>query len=195
MRYYISDLHLFHENVIKFDNRPFDNMQEMQEVIKSKWNAKINNGDTVYLLGDVAMRGTQEELIALVATLRGKKVLIKGNHDDLSDYRYKQLFDEICDYKEITDSCKGKAYNLVLCHYPIFSWKKMGHGTILLYGHTHDSEEDVFYQKCLSQMNSEVCRHLGEGKPMAINVGCMKPWMDYEPRSLQEILEYINAEL
>ena len=49
------------------------------------------------------MRGTNEELIALVAQLKGRKVLIKGNHDDVSDMRYKNIFEEIYDYKEITD--------------------------------------------------------------------------------------------
>ena len=45
--------------------------------MKEKWNSKITNGDTVYILGDIAMRGTNEELIALVAQLKGRKVLIK----------------------------------------------------------------------------------------------------------------------
>ena len=78
----------------------------------------------------MSMRGKKEELIALVATLKGKKILVKGNHDDVSDYRYKQLFYDICDYREIHDSCGGKNYDLVLCHYPIFSWKGMNKGTI-----------------------------------------------------------------
>ncbi len=46
----------------------------------------------------------KEDLISLVATLKGKKILVKGNHDDVSDYRYKQLFYDICDYREIHDS-------------------------------------------------------------------------------------------
>jgi len=40
-------------------------------------------------------------LIAFVSTLKGHKVMVKGNHDDIKDLRYKQLFDEICDYKEM----------------------------------------------------------------------------------------------
>lgn len=121
MKYYISDLHLFHEAAIKFDNRPFKNLNEMHETILKRWNSKITNGDTVYILGDISLRGKNEDLIAFVARLKGKKILVKGNHDDVSDYRYKQLFEEICDYKEIQDSFEGKNYNLVLCHYPIFS--------------------------------------------------------------------------
>ena len=46
--------------------------------------AKINNGDTVYILGDMAMRGKNSALLALVAQLKGKKILFRGNHDDLS---------------------------------------------------------------------------------------------------------------
>ena len=87
MNYYISDLHLFHEASIRFDNRPFASLDGMHEAVVSRWNDKVNNGDTVYILGDMSMRGRKEDLISLVATLKGKKILVKGNHDDVSDYR------------------------------------------------------------------------------------------------------------
>ena len=191
MNYYISDLHLFHESSIKFDNRPFSNLDDMHRAIVSNWNARVTNGDTVYILGDVSMRGKKEDLISLVATLKGKKILVKGNHDDVSDYRYNKLFAEICDYKEIHDSIGGRNVNLVLCHYPIFSWKNMGSGAVLLYGHTHDSDEDRYYQKCIAGMYDNECRHVREetAAPRAYNVGCMKPWMNYTPRTLKEILD------
>ena len=190
MNYYISDLHLFHEAVIRFDNRPFVSLDEMHKAMVEKWNSKVTNGDTVYILGDVSLRGKKEGLIALVATLKGKKVLVRGNHDDISDYRYQQLFSEIVDYKEIHDSVSGTNYDLVLSHYPIFSWKKMGRGTILLYGHIHNNPEEEYYQKCLAGMMENKCRHTYGAIPRAINVGCMLPWMDYEPRTLKEIMDY-----
>lgn len=56
MKYYISDLHLFHEATIKFDNRPFQNLEEMHETIMKNWNSKVTNGDTVYILGDISLR-------------------------------------------------------------------------------------------------------------------------------------------
>lgn len=74
----------------------------------------------------------RQKLIELVAKLKGRKVLIKGNHDDVSDYRYKQLFAEVCDYKEISDSFKGQSVKLVLSHYPILMWNGQHRGTILL---------------------------------------------------------------
>ena len=65
----------------------------------------------------------------------------------------------------------------------------MSRGTILLYGHTHNSPEDDYFQKCLAEMKDNDCRHIGDSVIQAYNVGCMKPWMDYEPRSLQEIIK------
>lgn len=194
MNYYISDMHFFHKNVTKegnnFDNRPFNFLAEMHEYMKEKWNSKITNGDTVYILGDIAMRGTNEELIALVAQLKGRKVLIKGNHDDVSDMRYKNIFEEIYDYKEITDYVDQDAYKLVLSHYPILMWNGQHRGTIHLYGHTHNTYENEFYQECLRKLNmemlmrSEKCYDIAR----AYNVGCMMPYMNYEPRTLKEIL-------
>lgn len=78
MNYYISDLHLFHEASIRFDNRPFASLDGMHEAVVSRWNNKVNNGDTVYILGDMSMRGKKEDLISLVATLKVKKSLLKA---------------------------------------------------------------------------------------------------------------------
>ena len=68
MNYYISDLHLFHENSIRFDNRPFLNQDDMHETIRTKWNNKITNGDTVYILGDISFRGKNESKCSIVGT-------------------------------------------------------------------------------------------------------------------------------
>ena len=126
MNYYIGDLHLFNRNQTdegrNYDRRPFATVEEMNQYILERWNAKINNGDTVYILGDMAMRGKNSALLALVAQLKGKKILFRGNHDDLSDYRYQRLFEEITDYREIADSFDGKTYKLCLMHYPILMW-------------------------------------------------------------------------
>lgn len=196
MNYYIADLHFFcksqtNEGSVNYDKRPFATVDEMHEEMLRRWNEKVTNGDTVYILGDVSMRGKNEELISLVARLKGKKILLRGNHDDLSDYRYKQLFHEVCDYKEITDNIGGTAYKLCMSHYPLMMWNGQHSGTILLYGHTHTSNEDAFFQECLQRMNENddlIQLSRGEKKAVAINVGCMMPYMNYEPRSLKELL-------
>ncbi|MBD5452329.1 MAG: phosphoesterase [Lachnospiraceae bacterium] len=193
MNYYISDLHLFHEAAIKYDNRPFSTLEEMHRAIMKNWNDTVTNGDTVYILGDISMRGTNEELIAFVAKLKGQKVLIKGNHDQVSDFRYKQLFSGIYDYKEIKDTAHKETYHLVLSHYPIFSWNRMNRGAVLLYGHVHNGAEDAYFQKCIEGMKNE-CRHANGQDVKAYNVGCMKSVINYKPRTLEEILCFDEIE-
>ena len=200
MQYYISDLHFFcrsqtNEGAVNYDGRPYNTVEEMNRDLLSRWNRKVTNADTVYILGDLAFRGKNDALIAQVAQLKGKKVLIKGNHDDLSDLRYKQLFTGIFERKEVTDCFGGKAYKLVLDHFPILMWAGQHKGVILLYGHTHNSAEETFFQKCLAEMNASeelsLRRHGGQ-KIQAFNVGAMMPYMGYEPRTLREIMEHTN---
>lgn len=201
MNYYIADMHLFCNSQtqagVNYDRRPFANVEEMNAHFLSRWNAKVTNGDTVYILGDVAFRGNQEQRVKLVSQLKGRKILVKGNHDDLSDYRYVKLFEEIVDYKELSDGFKGKTYRLVLSHYPILMWNGQHKGTILLYGHTHNTLEDSFFQECVAKMNESgdlSLRNSGGKEFRAINVGACMPWINYEPRTLKEILREIESE-
>ena len=146
------------------------------------------------ILGDMAMRGRNETLIALVAQLKGRKILFRGNHDDLSDYRYQKLFADITDYREISESFDGQSYKLCLMHYPILMWNGQHRGSILLYAHTHNTVEEAFFQKCVKELNENKKLNVQQGKPIrAINVGCMMPYMNYEPRTLKEILSAQNA--
>lgn len=195
--FYTSDLHIFHNNVTKqgtnFDSRNFNNLDEMHEIILNNWNSTITNGDRVFILGDMCWKHNDES-IALVSQLKGIKTLILGNHDNVSDLRYRNLFSEITPYKEITDNVKGKNYGVVLSHYPIMFWNKMRqinndgsprykNYNILLYGHTHNSNEEILYQQFLKYVND----NFGYGA-MAFNVGCMMPYMNYIPRTLEEII-------
>ena len=195
MNYYISDLHLFHKNVTKagrdFDNRPFADLEEMHAHILERWNNKVTDGDVVYVVGDMAMRGTHRDLAEYVSRLKGRKILIKGNHDDLSDARYRRLYDYVCDYKEVADNVGRDSVKLVLCHYPILMWNGQHRGSILLYGHVHNSEEDAIFQDSLARFNTEnrENRNIGSVELRAYNVGCMAPYIDYEPRSIREIVE------
>lgn len=194
MNYYISDLHFFHKNVtnegINFDNRPFDTVEEMHEAMKDRWNSVVTNADHVYILGDLAWK-ENEDAIKFVSTLRGNKHLILGNHDRVKDQRYRQLFVEIVEYKEIKDIVDGKEYHLILSHFPIAFWNHQHHykrngeehsvWAIQLYGHVHDSVEEKYFQDFVRKINDEYGI-----KCVAKNVGCML-W-DYTPRTLKEII-------
>lgn len=75
MNYYIGDLHLFNRNQTdegrNHDGRPFATIDEMNRYILEHWNAKINNGDTVYILGDMAMRGKMTHCSHWLRSLAG----------------------------------------------------------------------------------------------------------------------------
>ena len=63
-------------------------------------------------------------------------------------------------HKELTDNIDGRAHKVVLFHYPIMMWNGQHSGVVLLYGHTHTSAEESFFQECISKMNnSEILRH------------------------------------
>lgn len=74
-------------------------------------------------------------------------------------------------------------------HYPILMWNGQHRGSILLYAHTHNTVEEAFFQKCVKELNENKKLNVQQGKPIrTINVGCMMPYMGYEPRTLKEIL-------
>ena len=78
--FYIADTHFGHENSIRFCNRPFADVNEMNRTLIKNWNAKVTPDDDVYVLGDFAYRcATSVRNIA--RQLNGKKHLVVGNHD------------------------------------------------------------------------------------------------------------------
>ena len=194
MNYYIADTHFFHKNMLKgayhpMDERPFDTIEEMHDTIKTNWNKKVHSDDHVYMIGDVAMKCELDELIGLVGTLKGNKHLIRGGHDKhANDSRYRQLFVEVTDYKEMTDNIGGKQHRLVLSHYPLFSWNGLNRSVIHLYGHVHETWEYKQYLNHLAELNDHY-KSIDQDRwrpIMAYNVGCML-W-NYEPVTLKEIM-------
>ena len=122
MVFFTSDLHLGHRNIIRLCNRPFSSIDEMDECLIEKWNKKVTNADTVYILGDLMFRNEKppEEYLR---QLRGKKHLIIGNHDRewIKKYDLSSWFESTNNLLYTTD---GK-HQLTLCHYPMMSWPHM----------------------------------------------------------------------
>jgi calcineurin-like phosphoesterase family protein len=192
LNYFISDLHFGCTN--NFENRTL----EYDKLLIENWNRIVTNKDDIYILGDIGRIGNSKDneyLCQCLSVLKGHKHLVLGNHDgDLKDIRLKQLFVEICDYKKITDNFDGKAYKLILSHYPMLFWDSQHKGSILIYGHLHMSDEYTVYKKCLNEANEYFKDKTLKGytdcpEAIAYNVGCMLPYMDYTPRTLKEIIE------
>lgn len=180
MIYFTADLHFFHKNIIRYDLRPYHNVDEMNADIIAKWNNKVKEDDTVYILGDLGL--DTKRIIPIVKQLKGHKVLIRGNHDNVKNKEFANCFEEITDYKEL--NITGK--KVVLCHYPIAAFNNHFYGTYHFYAHVHNSHEWHYVESY--KWDAEAL-----DIPLnMINVGCMMPWMNYEPKTFDEIVDGYN---
>lgn len=183
--YYISDLHLGHKNIIRFDGRPFIDAEEMQNTLIENWNNTIKRDDIVYVLGDFIW-DKEQNWPSYLEKFRGNKVLIKGNHDPkYFSTTTKRYFMDIKDYKEITD--EGR--HVILCHYPMpFHKAAYNPDCYMLYGHVHVTREQDYMTRLRKEIR-ESRTQSGDNCGNWYNVGCMMPWMNYTPRTLNEIIE------
>ena len=183
---YISDPHFDSPDIIAYDNRPFDSVEEMNEALIARWNAVVGPEDLTWILGDFCP-GDGTRWCALLRRLNGRKALITGNHDEpdaVAEALAAGLLEDAAPYREITDGDR----HVVLCHYPIPSFRDHYFGWVHLYGHVHSAFEwnIAEYSKRLLKnlyVRPDVCR-------MA-NVGAMLPYMDYTPRTLDELAEQL----
>ena len=180
--FYISDLHFGHDNVLRFDNRPFNDIPEHDDYIIKQWNEVVGIDDDVYILGDISWYNSTKS-IEIFEQLNGIKHLIKGNHDYrvLKNPEFRNLFVEIVDYKELN---LGNDVGLVLCHYPIPCFKNHYYGWYHFYGHVHNSFEWNMMEHIKKQMEELY------SKPCNMyNVGAMMPYINYIPRTFEEIIK------
>ena len=117
MRYYISDLHFFHESLnTQMDCRGFKDAAQMNAYMIKQWNSRVRPKDEVVILGDFSV-GKAKETNEVLSQLNGTLYMIKGNHDSyLKDSEFnKERFVWIKPYAEMHDNRR----KVVLSHYPI----------------------------------------------------------------------------
>ena len=86
--YVTSDTHFSHANIIKYCNRPYSSIEEMNQSLVENWNSVVNKNDLVIHLGDFAWGRTIQSIKQHLDKLNGNKILILGNHDSLSQDDY-----------------------------------------------------------------------------------------------------------
>ena len=181
--FFTSDLHFGHENVIRFDNRPFDTVEEMDEEMIKRWNTKVGKGDIVYVLGDFIWKAATNEAVSIIRRLNGQIILIKGNHDRfLHNAAAKKALAGIKDYDDICVTLEdGTTRRCILSHYFIPFYNGHRYQAIHLHGHSHFTEESAEEVRITTELNEK-------GYDLKIyNVGCM--YWNYTPVTLDEILE------
>jgi calcineurin-like phosphoesterase family protein len=175
MIYFTADTHFYHTNIIRICNRPFENIEAMHESLIENWNSIITNQDDIYILGDFVFKGKGQEANEILKTHKGKKYLIKGNHDKyLNDPDFKpEAFQWIKDYHVLSFEKR----KFILFHYPILEWDGFFHDAIHLYGHVHNSrEKNLEYQERFKPLGKK-----------AINVGI--DVHNFYPVSIKRIIE------
>ena len=85
--FFTSDMHLFHAKSIKFDNRPFKDLNDMHDSIIKRWNSVVPSHGVVYILGDLGFKTMG--ISPIFDKLHGSKIIILGNHDPSASYLYK----------------------------------------------------------------------------------------------------------
>lgn len=127
-----ADPHFYHRNIVKFTRRdgsplrPWDDSDQMTEDMIAWYNELVDDGDRVYILGDVAF--TSKDMHASVGRLKGRKCLIPGNHDPKQLRKYFDLFDDVRGYVQRN--------GFIMSHIPIHAGS-MGRWKINIHGHLH----------------------------------------------------------
>lgn len=207
--YFISDMHFGDQSVMsKYDKRPFKTLNEMERVMIQRWNKRVSDNDRVYILGDMFHKSVSvEKAESILSQLNGKKYYIIGNHEETVDQMRNEWFEklivcrgysdsiiQLLSYKD-TEVLKINGWEVILSHYPMLANKNTFNAnnkrTIHLYGHVHNSREEKVVQfSKLVRMDSKS----NINKNLSVNVGCMMPYMDYTPRTLDELIYIAKCE-
>lgn len=124
-RWFTSDTHFGHTNVIGLCSRPFANIEEHDEELIRRWNSVVSPEDEVYHLGDFCLR-SRREATNILRRLNGHVHLIIGNHD-------KRIADGFVSTAH-AKSIRVRGQRLLLSHRPFATWSRR---EWQLHGHSH----------------------------------------------------------
>jgi calcineurin-like phosphoesterase family protein len=130
--WFTADTHFGHGGALGLFRRPYPSVAAMDGALIQNWNKTVAPGDTVWHLGDFAVRVAPERAAGLLYRLHGVKHLVGGNNDPPA-IRALSGWASVQDYAEL--ELDGR--RLVLCHYPLRAWKGQHRGTLQLHGHSH----------------------------------------------------------
>lgn len=176
MIYYIADIHFRDQKIFNKCHRPFSSVEEMEQVVINKWNKKVEDGDIVYVLGDIG-KDDDPSTITIFKKLKGHKHLIVGNHDHdmLEDIKESGAFESI----KFIDLINDGDYKVCLCHYPLMDWMEFNRDGLLVYGHIHNkTEENGYAYKLMKDYYKNLKAY-----------NCGVDVTGFEPRTLKQLMK------
>lgn len=134
MDFFTSDTHFGHANIIRFCDRPWDTVEDMDRDMIALWNARVGPEDHVWHLGDFSYRSATATKTYL-KRLNGHKHLVIGNHDHKGVLKMPDIMDFFDSVEYAANIRVADGRNAFLCHYPLaapprYVWS--------LYGHVHN---------------------------------------------------------
>lgn len=158
MIYFYGDPHFCSENIRKYENRPFKDIDTMDAALIENYNKIITDKDTVFFTGDFCEDGYER---GILAELKGKKYLIKGNHDTKSNSAYRDFgFIEVYDHPIILDNF------WIVSHEPMYITEMSPY--VNIFAHVHNNP----MYKTYSQRSFCTCVDRNDFKPVSFD--CIK---------------------
>jgi calcineurin-like phosphoesterase family protein len=169
MKFFTSDFHFNHTNILALCNRPFNDVEEMNETLIKNWNDVVKKNDEVFYLGDWGLGHTvhKDKIKEQLFRLKGTIHFIVGNHDKEILQHCANRFASITHLKttNIFDNRSKKSVKVVMCHYPMLEWDGAYKGSIHLFGHCHGNLNKMFWKK--GTKRHDVGVDVNEFKPLS----------------------------
>lgn len=178
-----SDHHFNHKNILEYADRPFLNVEDMNEAMVRHWNEVVALDDIVWHLGDFTLEG-QETARKFFRALNGTILVLNNpwhhdkrwiNHGPYSSRTGNVSLSQPLQVLEFAEYGDGKyPLAVTLCHYPLAQWDRKHYGGICLHGHSH-------------------ARYFGEGKILDVGVDSAYALLGaLRPFSIEEVIEIMN---
>jgi calcineurin-like phosphoesterase family protein len=130
--FFYSDTHFGHSNILKYDNRPFENIKVHDTILIENWNDIVRN-DVIFFLGDFALTSPYYAE-SIMDRLSGEKYFIKGNHDN---HQIIKLYKKYGTFLGQQEDIVINGQRIVLNHFAMLSWNQQHRGAWQLHGHSH----------------------------------------------------------
>ena len=194
--WFVSDTHFGHVSILYFHPLRREacgvTLEELQadknsaiakhdQWLINKWNSVVRKQDTVYFLGDFCLKN-KEYTENILRQLKGKKFLIRGNHDK-SLNGLENYFEWVGDIKEAKFTNNqfkfidpNETFCVEMCHFPMLTWNRRPHGTCMVHGHSHGNANNV------NELTGE----------LRVDVGLDNQYWDYNFVELEQLYNYFR---
>jgi calcineurin-like phosphoesterase family protein len=189
-RWYISDHHLGHYNILKYGERPFKTLPEMHDALVQFHNELVKPQDHVSFLGDLTMkrggRLDKEWIAAEIRRYNGHKRLYLGNHDHMSVKHYI----DACGFEKVYATWRSEE-GFISSHFPLHP-RSLGSATANVHGHIHQNKayDPIVFEANEVDRGQKGRREMPRRVLPYINVSVEA--VNYRPVHLDTILQIIR---